>query len=204
MLPLDFVLFLQIIIFLFITPGTPRIVIISYSMNYGVEKCVWTAFGDITANLVQATLVIFVLGTFFSDNPSFLTTIKWFGVIYLLYLAYDVYKSVPKKITSKVITSKNFFSFFRDGFLVAGTSPKAWLFFPLIFPQFIDFNSNYVIQFIILITTYIVLDFISLVGYAMLAQKLIVWIKANPKTINTISASVLVIIALIIIVTQQY
>tara|TARA_A100001015_G_scaffold60444_1_gene66678 strand:+ start:360 stop:974 length:615 start_codon:yes stop_codon:yes gene_type:complete len=204
MLPIDFVLFLQIIIFLFITPGTPRIVIISYSMNYGVEKCVWTAFGDITANLVQATLVIFVLGTFFSDNPSFLTTIKWFGVIYLLYLAYDVYKSVPKKITSKVITSKNFFSFFRDGFLVAGTSPKAWLFFPLIFPQFIDFNSNYVVQFIILITTYIVLDFISLVGYAMLAQKLIVWIKANPKTINTISASVLVIIALIIIVTQQY
>ena len=204
MLPLDFVLFLQIIIFLFITPGTPRIVIISYSMNYGVKKCIWTAFGDITANLVQATLVIFFLGTFFSDNPSFLTTIKWFGVIYLLYLAYDVYKSVPKKITSKVITSKNFFSFFRDGFLVAGTSPKAWLFFPLIFPQFIDFNSNYVIQFIILITTYIVLDFISLVGYAILAQKLIIWIKANPKTINTISASVLVVIALIIIVTQQY
>ena len=204
MLPLDFVLFLQIIIFLFITPGTPRIVIISYSMNYGVKKCIWTAFGDITANLVQATLVIFVLGTFFSDNPSFLTTIKWFGVIYLLYLAYDVYKSVPKKITSKVITSKNFFSFFRDGFLVAGTSPKAWLFFPLIFPQFIDFNTNYVAQFFILITTYIVLDFLSLMGYAMLAQKLIIWIKANPKTINTISASVLIIIALIIIVTQQY
>ena len=204
MLPLDYVLFLQIIIFLFITPGTPRIVIISYSMNYGVEKCVWTAFGDITANLVQATLVIFVLGTFFSDNPSFLTTIKWFGVIYLLYLAYDVYKSAPKNLNSKIISSKSFISFFKDGFLVAGTSPKAWLFFPLIFPQFIDFNENYIIQFFILIITYIVLDFISLVGYAILAQKLIIWIKANPKTINTISASVLVIIALIIIVTQQY
>ena len=87
MYPLNYFLFLQIILFLFITPGTPRIVIISYSMNYGVKKCIWTAFGDITANLVQATLVIFFLGTFFSDNPSFLTTIKWFGVIYLLYLA---------------------------------------------------------------------------------------------------------------------
>ena len=204
MLPLDFVLFLQIIIFLFITPGTPRIVIISYSMNYGVKKCVWTALGDITANFIQATLVIFVLGTFFSDNPSFLNTIKWFGVIYLLYLAYDVYKSSNKNLNSKIISSKSFFSFFIDGFLVAGSSPKAWLFFPLIFPQFIDFNSNYIAQFIILITTYIVLDFISLVGYAILAQKLIIWIKANPKTINTISASVLVIIALIIIVTQQY
>ena len=204
MLPLDFILFLQIIIFLFITPGTPRIVIVSYSMNYGVQKCIWTALGDITANLLQATLVIFVLGSFFSDNPNFLSILKWIGVIYLLYLAYDVYKTAPKNIDSDVISSKSFFSFFRDGFLVAGTSPKAWLFFPLIFPQFIDFNSNYVVQFFILITTYVVLDFLSLIGYALLAQKLITWIKTNPKTINTISASVLVLIALIIIISQQY
>ena len=204
MLPLDFILFLQIIIFLFITPGTPRIVIVSYSMNYGVRNCIWTALGDITANFIQATLVIFVLGSFFSDNPTFLNFFKWIGVIYLLYLAIDVYKSSPKDINAKIISSKSIFSFFKDGFLVAGTSPKAWLFFPLIFPQFIDFNSNYIVQFFILITTYVVLDFLSLIGYAMLAQKLITWIKTNPKTINTISASVLVIIAIIIIVTQQY
>ena len=204
MLPLDFILFLQIIIFLFITPGTPRIVIVSYSMNYGVKKCVWTALGDVSANFTQATLVIFVLGAFFSDNPNFLNIMKWVGVFYLLYLAYDIYKSKPKNIDSKITSSKNFFSFFKDGFLVAGTSPKAWLFFPLIFPQFIDFNSNYVVQFIILIVTYIILDFVSLIGYALLAQKLLVWIKANPKTINTISASVLIIIASIIIISQQY
>ena len=78
------------------------------------------------------------------------------------------------------------------------------MFFPLIFPQFIDFNSNYVIQFLILITTYVVLDFLSLVAYAVLARKLIVWIKANPKTINTISACVLIIIALIIAFIQKY
>ena len=204
MLPLDFILFLQIIIFLFITPGTPRVVIISYSMNYGVKNCIWTALGDVTANLFQATLVIFVIGTFLSDNPNFLNFFKWVGVIYLMYLAYDVYKSSPKDVNSKIISTKSIFSFYKDGFLVAGTSPKAWLFFPLIFPQFIDFNNNYIVQFFILITTYVVLDFVSLIGYALLAQKLITWIKANPKTINTISASVLVIIALSIIVTQQY
>ena len=173
-------------------------------MNYGVKNCVWTALGDITANLFQATLVIFVIGTFLSDNPAFLNLFKWLGVLYLVYLAYDVYKSSPKDVNSKKITTKSIFSFFKDGFLVAGTSPKAWLFFPLIFPQFIDFNTNYVAQFFILITTYVVLDFISLIGYALLAQKLITWIKANPKTINTISASVLIIIALIIIISQQY
>ena len=204
MLPLDYILFLQIIIFLFITPGTPRIVIISYSMNYGVQKCIWTALGDVSANIVQATLVIFVLGSFFSDNSNFLNTFKWVGIIYLIYLAYDIYKSQPKNINSKNIGKKSFFSFFKDGFLVAGTSPKAWMFFPLIFPQFINFNENYIIQFFILITTYVVLDFLSLIGYAILANKLIVWIKANPKIINTISACVLLIIAVIIAVTQHY
>ena len=204
MLPLDFILYLQIIIFLFITPGTPRIVIISYSMNYGVGKCIWSALGDVTANLIQATLVIFVIGSFFSENSKILNAFKWIGIIYLLYLAYDIYKSRPKSISSEGEIEKSNLSFFRDGFLVAGTSPKAWMFFPFIFPQFIDFNSNLLVQFVILITTYIVLDFLSLIGYAMLAQKLIKWITANPKTINTISASVLVIIAVIIVVTQQY
>ena len=204
MLPLNYFLFLQIILFLFITPGTPRIVIISYSMNYGVQKCIWTALGDITANIIQATLVIFVLGSFFSDNPNFLNIFKWIGIAYLLYLAYDIYNSRPKSVNSKHISSKSFFSFFKDGFLVAGTSPKAWMFFPLIFPQFIDFNSNYIVQFFILIITYVVLDFISLVGYAILAKRLIIWIKANPKVINTISACVLIMIAIIIAIVQRY
>ena len=204
MLPLNYFLFLQIILFLFITPGPPRIVIVSYSMNYGVQKCIWTAFGDISANIIQATLVIFVIGSFFSENSQFLNIFKWVGVAYILYLAFDIYNSIPKEINSTKNLSKSFFSFFKDGFLVAGTSPKAWMFFPLIFPQFIDFNENYLIQFLILITTYVVLDFLSLIGYALLAQKLINWINTKPQTINTISASVLVIIALIIVLTQQY
>ena len=204
MLPLNYFLFLQIVLFLFITPGTPRIVIVSYSMNYGVSKCIWTALGDITANFIQAALVIFVIGSFFSNNPTFLNTFKWIGIIYLTYLAYDIYKSKPKDINSNNYSEKSIFSFFKDGFLVAGTSPKAWMFFPLIFPQFIDFSSNYIVQFFILITTYMLLDFASLIGYAILANKLIVWIKANPKVINTISACVILVIAIIIAITQNY
>ncbi len=173
-------------------------------MKYGFQKCIWTALGDVSANIIQATLVIFVIGSFFSENPNFLNILKWIGVGYILYLALDIYNSKPKEIESNKNFSKSFFSFFKDGFLVAGTSPKAWMFFPLIFPQFIDFNENYLIQFLILITSYVILDFLSLIGYALLAQKLITWINTKPRTINTISASVLVIIAVIIVVTQQY
>ena len=204
MLPKDYFLFIQIILFLFITPGTPRIVIISYSMNYGVKNCVWVALGDITANLFQATLVIFFIGSFISNNGDTLNIIKWLGVAYLFYLSYDIYNSSPNKFNKTPSNTKNFLSFFKDGFIVAGTSPKAWIFFPLIFPQFINFNQNYISHFLFLIITYMILDFLSLIGYAVLANKLLKWIKTNPRVINTISACALVIIAVFIGFTQNY
>ena len=201
MFPLEYFLILLV---LFISPGTPRILIISYSMNYGVKNCIWTSLGDISANFIQGTLVIFVIGSFFSDNSTYLNVFKWIGIIYLVYLAYDIYKSRPENINSNEHYGKSIFSFVKDGFLVAGTSPKAWLFFTTIFPTFIDFNSNYVVQFIILIITYMVLDFATLIGYAILANKAIVWIKANPKIINTISACALISIAVYIAISQTY
>ena len=204
MLPLDYFLFLQIILFLFITPGTPRIVIISYAMNYGTKKCIWIALGDVTANLIQASLVIFFIGSFIADNRETLNILKWFGIAYLFYLSYDIYKSRPKDFDKTSDKSKTLLSFFKDGFIVAGTSPKAWIFFPLIFPQFINFNENYITQFLILIITYIILDFLSLIGYAILAEKLLTWIKANPRVINSISACVLIFIAIFIGFTQHY
>ena len=38
---------------------------------------------------------------------------------------------------------KNFTKSNMDGFLIAGTSPKAWIFFPLKLPQFLDFKLYY-------------------------------------------------------------
>ena len=204
MFPLNYFLYLQIIIFLFITPGTPRIVIVSHSINYGVKKCLWTALGDISANTVQMVLVVFVIGSLFSNNPQILNILKWLGVAYLFYLAYDTYKSEVSSINSGENRSKSIFSFFKDGFVVAGTSPKAWAFFPLIFPQFLDFSSNYYVQFLILMFTYVILDFVSLMGYAIVAEKIVKWLKTNPRTINSISACVLIIIAFVIALAQNY
>ena len=64
------------------------------------------ALGDISANIFQATLVIFVIGSFLSDNPIILNTFKWIGIIYLFYLAYDIYNSRPKDINTKEINEK--------------------------------------------------------------------------------------------------
>jgi len=149
-------------------------------------------------------LVVFFIGTFLSDNPNILQALKWAGILYIIYLAYDTYSSEIKLINSGNKNLKSKFSFYRDGFLVAGLSPKSIIFFGTIFTSFIDFTLNYTAQFLILIITYILLDFITLMIYAFAANKVSIWLKGNPKMLNTISACVLIIIAIYIAVTQSY
>ena len=204
MFPIDYLIFLQIILFLFITPGPPRVVIVSHTLNYGLKRSVWTAIGDISANFCQGVLVVFVIGTFLKNNPNVLNYLKWLGILYIVYLAYDTYSAKIKLIDIKSIKSKSLFSFYKDGFLVAGLSPKALIFFGTIFTSFIDFNLNYYAQFIILMATYVFLDFITLMIYGFAAERVAVWLKGKPKTLNTISACVLLIIALYVAVTQTY
>ena len=204
MFPTDFFIFLQIILFMFITPGPPRVVIVSHTLNYGLSRSVWTALGDISANFIQGLIVVFFIGTLLSDNPEILNTLKWAGIIYLLYLAYDIFNS---KINLKKKSQKNLkstFSFLKDGFLVAGLSPKSIIFFGTIFTSFIDFTTNYAAQFFILIITYVTLDFITLMIYGLAANKVSIWLKGNPKLLNTISACVLIIIAIYVGVSQSY
>ena len=204
MFPNDFFIFLQIILFLFITPGAPRVLIVSHTLNYNLKRSVWTAFGDISANICQGILVVFVIGTFLKDNPEILNYLKWVGILYIAYLAYDTYTAKIKSIKFGFKDSKSRFSFFKDGFLVAGLSPKAIIFFGTIFTSFIDFSINYIFQFVILMSTYVVLDFLTLMIYGLAAEKVSVWLKGNPKILNTISACVLIIIAIYIAVTQSY
>ena len=204
MVPLDFFIFLQIILFMFITPGLPRVVIVSHTINYGLKRSVWTALGDVSANICQGILMVFVIGSLLKDNSYALNLLKWAGIIYILYLSYDTFTAKIGSINSKLKKNKSKFSFYKDGFLVASLSPKAIVFFGTIFISFIDFNSNYYVQFLILITTYVVLDFSTLMIYGFAAEKIAKWLKGNPKTLNTISACVLVIIALFIAVTKSF
>ncbi len=204
MFPTDFFIFLQIILFMFITPGPPRVVIVSHTLNYGLSRSIWTALGDITANFFQGIVVVFFIGTLLSDNPQILRLLKWAGIIYLIYLAYDTLNSKIKLKRNKQKNLKSTFSFFKDGFLVAGLSPKSIIFFGTIFTSFINFSSNYFAQFLILIFTYITLDFLTLMVYGLAANKVSIWLKGNPKFLNTISACVLIFIAIYVALSQNY
>ena len=204
MFPSDFLVFLQIILFLFITPGLPRVVIVSHTLNYGLTRSVWTALGDISANIIQGILVVFIIGSFLSDNPQILSYLKWAGIFYIVYLAYDTYTAEITSVNSKLQSTKSTFSFFKDGFMVAGLSPKAIIFFGTIFSSFINFESNIISQFLILMITYVILDFATLMIYGFAADRISIWLKGKPKFLNTISACVLLIIAIYVAATQNF
>ena len=200
----DFFIFLQIILFLFITPGLPRVVIVSHTLNYGLKRSVWTAFGDISANIIQGILVVFIIGSFLSDNPQVINYLKWAGILYIVYLAYDTYTAKISSVNSKQQSSKSTFSFYKDGFMVAGLSPKAIIFFGTIFSSFINYDSHIISQFLILMITYVILDFTTLMIYGLAAEKISVWLRSKPKILNTISACVLLIIAIYVAATQNF
>ena len=202
MLPIDYFLFLQIAFFLTITPGTPRVVIVTYAINYGLKRSVITAVGDVSANTLQMILVTFGMGVLVSAYPNILNYLKWIGVLYLLFIAFDLVRYSKNLDFDKSLSTKSNLSLFRDGFLVAFLSPKAWVFFGAIFPQFLNLEGDFIIQLIILIVSWIILDFSTLMLYGFTAQKITIWLKANPKTINTISACALIIIAIIIATTN--
>ena len=93
MFPVDYFLFLQIAFFLTITPGTPRVVIMTYAINYGLKRSAITAVGDVSANTVQMILVAFGVGALVYAYPNILNYLKWIGILYLLYIALDLVKS---------------------------------------------------------------------------------------------------------------
>ena len=152
----------------------------------------------------RQALVTFVIGSLLIDNPSIFKYVKWAAILYLLYLAYEIFSQKIQKVDIGYKNSKTNLAMFRDGFITAGLSPKALVFFGTIFLSFINFEKNVISQFSILIFTWMSLDFLSLMIYGLAARKVASWLKDNPRILNTISACVLVIIAFVIALTESH
>ena len=143
MFPENYILYLQLILFYFITPGPPRVIIVTNTINYGLKKSVWTALGDISANFVQASLTTFVIGSLLIDNPDIYVFFKWAGISYIMYLAYETFTLKVKGLGKKNKIKKSNLAMYRDGFLVAGLSPKALVTFGTVFIQFITVSYTH-------------------------------------------------------------
>ena len=71
-----------------ISPGAGAIASMSSGLNYGFRRGYWNAIGLQLALLVQIMIVAAGVGVLFATTPMAFLVVRWFGVLYLLYLAY--------------------------------------------------------------------------------------------------------------------
>ena len=202
MVPNNYLLFVQLIIILFITPGPQRILIITNSMNYGFPKSLWTGLGDVSANAIQMICATFVVYSLMKANTQILDIFKWIGGLYLIYLAIKFLVRKTSLTIDKTFGTRSAFDLFKDGFISALFSPGAIVFFLVMFPTFLDPNNNFIIHFTILMTTHVFLDFFFLTIYAGISSKIAIFLKNYPNLISRLSGCVLLFLAYRILSTK--
>ena len=162
-----------------ISPGAGAIASMSSGLNYGFKRGYWNALGLQIALLVQIGVVAAGVGVLFATTPMAFLAVKWFGVGYLLYLAYlqwtapataiEIQQNLPDKSRSKLIL---------NGFLVNMSNPKAIVFLLAVLPQFLDLSKPQWIQYVIMAVTMISIDLIVMAGYTGLAAKVLRLLKS--------------------------
>ena len=164
-----------------ISPGAGAIASMSSGLNYGFRRGYWNALGLQLALLVQIGIVAAGVGVLFATTPWAFLLVKWFGVVYLLYLAYLQWKAPAQSIEiQQKQPNKSIPKLVLYGFLVNMSNPKAIVFLLAVLPQFLDLSKPQWIQYVVMAATMITIDLIVMAGYTGLAAKVLRLLK-SPK-----------------------
>lgn len=164
-----------------ISPGAGAIASMSSGLNYGFRRGYWNALGLQVALLLQIGIVAAGVGVLFATTPWAFLVVKWFGVLYLLYLAYLQWNAAPQSIEiQQEQPDKSIAKLVLHGFLVNLSNPKAIVFLLAVLPQFLDLSKPQWIQYLIMAITMITIDLIVMAGYTGLAAKVLRLLK-SPK-----------------------
>ncbi|KGT46896.1 LysE family transporter [Acinetobacter sp. HR7] len=157
-----------------ISPGAGAIASMSSGLNYGFKHGYWNALGLQLALLLQIAIVAAGAGVLFATSPLAFLVVKWFGVGYLLYLAYLQWTAPTQSIEIRYeLTRKSVGKLILHGFLVNMSNPKAIVFLLAVLPQFLDLSKPQWIQYVIMAVTMVTIDLIVMAGYTGLAAKVL-------------------------------
>ncbi|PTV51666.1 LysE family transporter [Acinetobacter seifertii] len=164
-----------------ISPGAGAIASMSSGLNYGFRHGYWNAIGLQIALLIQIMIVAAGVGVLFATTPLAFQMVKWFGVAYLLYLAYLQWTAPIKDIEIQhEKKNKSISALLLNGFVVNISNPKAIVFLLAVLPQFLDLSEPQWIQYLIMAATMITIDLIVMAGYTGLASKVLRLLR-SPK-----------------------
>lgn len=164
-----------------ISPGAGAIASMSSGLNYGFRHGYWNAIGLQIALLIQIMIVAAGVGVLFATTPLAFQAVKWFGVAYLLYLAYLQWTAPIKDIEIQhEKKDKSVSALLFNGFVVNISNPKAIVFLLAVLPQFLDLSKPQWIQYLIMAATMVTIDLIVMAGYTGLASKVLRLLR-SPK-----------------------
>lgn len=165
-----------------ISPGPDNIYVLTQSIVNGRKYGLATVFGLISGCIVHTSLLAFGVSAIIKESTSIYFIIKLFGAIYLLFLAYKVFKSDDKILLTAEADKKTTIQLFKQGFIMNVLNPKVTIFFLAFFPGFLFSESlSKVIQFYILGGLFMFTSLVIFSLIAVLAGQISHQIRKNNK-----------------------
>jgi len=152
-----------------------HVLVLSVSVTQGRRFGVLASGGILVANLFYFLLSATSLGVILLTSWNVFSLIKWLGAAYLIWIGFQMFVASeldPFATADCVPESKSSVRTFSHGLVAQGANPKALLFFTALLPQFVDPSRPLGIQIAILAATSMVIEFLVLAGYAVLAARM--------------------------------
>ncbi len=156
-----------------ITPGPDNIYVLTQSITNGSSYGIATTAGLITGCILHTTLVAFGISAIIMTSEVLFLILKIAGAVYLLYLAYQVWKAGNTlHLSADTSVKKSHLQLFKQGVLMNILNPKVSLFFLVFFPAFLwDKEGNTIIQFYVLGLMFMGISFFIFSAIALLSGR---------------------------------
>lgn len=151
------------------------------SVAHGKKYGLATVCGLISGCIVHTTLLAFGVSLIIKETPSLFFSIKLFGALYLLYLAYQVYKSSGNlDVSDAGVPKKSLLQLYKQGFIMNVLNPKVTIFFLAFFPGFLFSDSlSTLLQFYILGFLFMGVSLVIFSAIAILSGSISEYIKSH-------------------------
>jgi len=165
-----------------LSPGAGAIASMSSGLQYGFWRGYWNALGLQLGLIVQIAIIAAGVGAILAASATAFQIIKWFGVAYLIYLAYKQWRALPMDMTedSAVRPIGKPLSLVFRGFLVNVSNPKALVFMLAVLPQFLNPHAPLLPQYVAITITMVTVDMLVMAGYTGLAARVLRMLR-TPK-----------------------
>jgi threonine/homoserine/homoserine lactone efflux protein len=156
-----------------IAPGPDNVFVLTQSALHGKLSGLVVVFGLCTGLLVHTAAVAFGVAVIFQASTLAFTLLKVIGAVYLVYLAWQIFRASPEQIRLQSDQQKSLWTLYRRGIIMNITNPKVSIFFLAFLPQFADpARGPIILQMVALggvfiIATILVFGSIALLGGAM-------------------------------------